>query len=242
MSMNAAGGEEVPPSARGVAYVPVLFFDAGMSRLSTFGDLLTPLDGAKPSGTNSGTAAAALNRYFFAVVPARPVALQIDALAHDLRRSLGLRGRPIGSERYHLSLCGAGWLGEAPVEIVATLKKIGGSVSGPIFDVAFDHAVRFGRPGGKRAFVLASSETLSALNVLQRVLRRAMAAAKLPPPSQFNPHLTLLYDEKPVPETDVPHLRWTVRDFVLIRSVHGESRHEHLARWPLGGGRSSAAA
>lgn len=212
-----------------------------MSRLSTFGDLLKP-DEAKLGGINRRTAAAALNRYFFAVVPARPVALQIDALAHDLLRSLGLRGRAIGSERYHLSLCGVGWLGEAPVEIVAALKKIGGSVSGPIFDVAFDHAVRFGRPGGKRAFVLASSETLPALNALQRALRRAMTAAKLPPPSHFSPHLTLLYDAKLAPETDIPLLRWTVRDVVLIRSVHGEKRHEHLARWPLGGGRPSAAA
>ncbi len=211
-----------------------------MSRLSTFGDLLTP-DDAKLGGLNRRSAAA-LNRYFFAVVPARPVALQIDALAHDLRQSLGLRGRPVGPGRYHLSLCGIGWLGEAPAGIIATLKGIGGSVSRPVFGVAFDHAARFGRPGGKRAFVLASSETLPALNALQRALRQAMAAAKLPAASQFNPHVTLLYDEKLAPETDIPHLAWMVRDFVLICSVEGEGRHRHLARWPLGGGQPAGAA
>jgi 2'-5' RNA ligase len=199
-------------------------------------------DDAKPFGTSGGKAAAVLNRYFFAIVPAPPVALRIDALAHELRRSLGLRGQPIGPERYHLSLCGIGWLGEAPVEIVATLHKIGACVTGPVFDVAFDHAVRFGRLGGRRAFVLASSETLPALNLLRADLRRAMAAASLPPPAQFNPHVTLLYDEKPASEIDIPLLRWAVRDFVLIRSVHGESRHEQLARWPLRGGSPAAAA
>jgi 2'-5' RNA ligase len=219
-----------------------LFFDDGMWRSSSFKALPKPLDEAKPFGPGGRKPPAVLNRYFFAIGPAPPVALRIDALAHELRRSLGLRGQPIRPERYHISLCGVGWLGEAPTEIVARLRTIGAAVTGPIFAVAFDHAVSFGKLGGRRAVVLASSETLPALNLLQKRLRCAMAAANLRPPSQFNPHVTLLYDEKPVSETGIPLLRWTVREFVLIRSVHGERRHEHLARWPLGGGRPAGPA
>jgi 2'-5' RNA ligase len=63
-----------------------------------------------------------------------------------------------------------------------------------------------------------------------------MAACELPVRRQFNPHLTMLYDEQIVLEAGIPPLRWTVHDFVLVHSVNGEARHHHLARWPLGGG------
>lgn len=183
-----------------------------------------------------------INRYFFAVVPDTRVASEIDRLACDLRRSRRLRGRVIGPDRYHISLCGLASPGPAPEQSVDLLRRIGARISVAPFDVGFDHAVSFGQTARKRPLVLARSEAMPALERLQARLRQAMASCDMPTKRQFNPHLTLLYDESLLPAIDVPVLRWTVRDFVLIRSVHGESRHEQLARWPLRGGSSTEAA
>jgi 2'-5' RNA ligase len=50
---------------------------------------------------------------------------------------------------------------------------------------------------------------------------------------RFTPHLTLLYDNRYVEGRDVEPIAWSVREFVLIHSVLGKTRHIHLGRWPL---------
>ncbi|WP_332686899.1 2'-5' RNA ligase family protein [Bosea sp. (in: a-proteobacteria)] len=185
-----------------------------------------------------------VNRYFFAIVPEAGPARAIDGITADLRQSNGLRGTIIDPSRYHISLCGVGGPGEAPHDVLSKLIAVGDQVRYRPFDVGFDHAISFSQGARKRSLVLAHSETMPALNWFQAGLRRAMAAVGLAPKRQqpFDPHLTLLYDEQRLLETGIPLLRWTVRDFVLIRSIHGESRHRHLARWALGGGRSGGIA
>ena len=175
-----------------------------------------------------------INNYFFAIVPTAETGREIDRIADGFRRLHDLRGSIIGPGRYHISLCGVGGPGPAPDEVLSKLQAIGDQVRCQPFDVGFDHAVSFSQGARKRPLVLANSEGLPALGWLQAGLRRAMAACELQAKSQFNPHLTMLYDEQVVLETGIPPLRWTVRDFLLIHSVHGESRHRRLARWPLG--------
>ena len=72
---------------------------------------------------------------FFAVLPPPAVAQSVHALGHQLRRSIGLRGKLIGPDRYHITLCGTGAFGEVPCEIIDLLKQIGETVQEPIFDV-----------------------------------------------------------------------------------------------------------
>lgn len=144
-----------------------------------------------------------------------------------------LRGNLVGPDRYHVSLCGIGAFGEAPSGIVDRLKQIGASIHEPRFDIFFDQAEAFGSSYGKRSLVLTASDTLPALLALQTRLHDAMQAANLPAAARFNPHITLLYDNPPGPRIEIPRLSFTVPDFVLIRSIHGTSRHDHLARWPL---------
>lgn len=190
-----------------------------------------PLSGARP-----------WNSCFFAVLPPPDIARSVDALGHRLRRSMGLRGKLIGPDRYHITLCGTGAFGEVPREIIDLLKQIGESVQEPIFDVFFDQTASFGSSYGRRSLVLTASDTLPALVALQTRLYDTMQVANLLVDERFTPHITLLYDKRPAPRIEIPRLSFTVPEFVLIRSVHGESRHDHLARWPLGGGRTSAPA
>jgi hypothetical protein len=54
------------------------------------------------------------------------------------------------------------------------------------------------------------------------------------PPCRVHPistlHVTLLYDKRVVDEQPI-----TVREFVLVRSLHGQTRHTDVARWQLRG-------
>ncbi|WID96707.1 2'-5' RNA ligase family protein [Bosea vestrisii] len=196
----------------------------------------------KPSSLAEGPSGAAWNGYFFAVVLPPDITQSVDVLGRQLRRSMGLRGKLIGPDRYHVSLCGIGAFGEAPSGIVDLLKRIGASVHEPGFDIFFDQTAAFSGSYGKRSLVLTASDTLPALIALQTRLHDAMQAANLPVDARFTPHITLLYDRRPASQIEIPRLSFTVRDFVLIRSVHGTGHHDHLARWPLRGGRLSAPA
>ncbi|AZO77545.1 hypothetical protein B5U98_23065 [Bosea sp. Tri-39] len=173
-------------------------------------------------------------RYFFALVPPPKDAAAIDAFAHDLRSSHDLRGWPIGLARYHVTLCGIERYGGAASEEIAALEKVGASVVAPGFTVAFDHVAGHGKRGDRQAVFLETSQTFSILDRLQRSLRREMRARGFRTPSKFGPHVTLLYDERPFSKPIIPPASFPVREFVLIRSVHGTSRHDHLARWQLG--------
>lgn len=175
------------------------------------------------------------HRYFFAFRPPADATHSIDIFGRSLCRSLGSGSRLLGPSRYHITLCGIKGQGEAPAWIIAALKAIGGSVSAPIFDIAFDHARGYGRPGEPRAVFLASTQKISVLDDFYWRLRNAMQANGFRTKPGFNPHLTVFYDEHPVTNAIVPPVRFTVRDLVLIRSIHGSSRHDHLARWRLGG-------
>lgn len=171
---------------------------------------------------------------FFAVLPPPVSAQSIDAVGRELRRAIGLRGKLIGPDHYHITLCGTGAFGEVPCEIIDLLKQIGESIQEPIFDVFFDQTALFGGSYGRRSLVLTASDTLPALVALQTRLHDTMQAANLRVDERFTPHITLLYDKRPAPRIEIPRLSFTVPEFVLIRSVHGTSRHDHLARWQLG--------
>ncbi len=49
----------------------------------------------------------------------------------------------------------------------------------------------------------------------------------------IKPHVTMLRDRRATPTEFITPVRWWVREFVLIDSLYGESRHEILGRWPL---------
>ncbi|WP_186417469.1 hypothetical protein [Bosea sp. CS1GBMeth4] len=181
-------------------------------------------------------------RYFFALVPSPEDAAAIDALAHELRWLHGLRGRPLGPERYHVTLCGIERYGGAARDEIAALERTAASMVAAQFTVAFDHVAGHGRPGDRQAIFLETSETFPIVDKLQRNLRREMRRRGFRTPSKFGLHVALLYDECSFSKPMIPPVSFPVREFVLVRSVHGESRHDHLARWPLGGGRLSTPA
>jgi 2'-5' RNA ligase len=69
-------------------------------------------------------------------------------------------------------------------------------------------------------------------SLVVELMRNGLRCEKSP---KFNPHVTLFRGAGEIPRQSVEAVTWTVGEIVLIRSIIGEGRHEHLGRWSLGG-------
>ena len=174
------------------------------------------------------------DRLFFAIAPTPNAAASITRQAGLLCDEYGLKGRLLAIGRLHVTL---GHLGDylgLPQDIVAAAMATAASVRMAPFDVAFDRAASFrGRPRN-RPFVLLGDDGVAALTAFQQTLGTALEKAGLGRAnSRYTPHVTLLYDNRFVPVRAIEPIGWTVREFVLVHSLLGRTRHVPLARWPL---------
>jgi 2'-5' RNA ligase len=188
-------------------------------------ELQLPLPGFEPSPE--------LDFLFFALLPGAEDALQMIQLRERLLLERGLTGQRIATARLHVSLHTIGaWHGLSRAAVGAA-KDVGASFSKPPFEVVFDRAMSF---AGKRAFVLRAEADVAFTSfhrALGLEMKKAGIGRSVTP--RFTPHLTLLYADRMVAARSIEPIRWTVRDFVLVQSLRGrgQSRHIHLARWPL---------
>lgn len=177
------------------------------------------------------------DRIFFAVQPPPFTACSISRLAWHLRDKHRLTGKPLRPERFHASLLFAGYHGRMRPETLGALRQAAATIATPRFRVGFDWAGSF-RNRGKRPLVLCGDDGVGGLIALRD--RLVAATIDIPggiPAAQrgFTPHLTLLYDERDIREEPVEEISWLVSEFVLVRSLFGQSRHIVLGRWPLRG-------
>lgn len=178
-------------------------------------------------------AQAPTDRLFFAIFPDVVVAEQISQLARRLRSEHGLKGRPLATERLHVTLHHLGDYVGLPQGIVDTATAAAATLAMPPFEVVFDRAASFSGRGGNRPFVLRGGG-VAALTSLRDVLVTTMARAGLGRGAGrlYAPHVTLLYDDRCIAEQAVDTVRWNVREFVLVRSLLGRTQHVPLARFP----------
>lgn len=176
-----------------------------------------------------------LDPLFFALRMDASTAIAALDLAARLRRQYGLKGKPQAPELLHVTLHFMGHSPEDPREIVQRACKALEGFRAPSFEVCFDRVLSF-RKKSNRPLVLVGGDA-PALSGFQKQLRSALLQAHLPDPEKmgFTPHVTLLRDDREVPEQGIAPLCWTVREFVLLRSFHGRGEHQVLARFPLVG-------
>ena len=175
------------------------------------------------------------DRLFFALFPDADTAAYIAKLAQHLRGEHGLKGRPLAAARFHITLHFIDDYVSLPPRIVAAVSEAVATVAIPPFDVRLDRAKSFCDKSRNRPFVLLPGEEIAPLTALQRALGVAMTKAHVGQRAarHFNPHLTLLYDDRCVEEDAIETIAWTAREFVLVHSLIGRTRHVSLARWPL---------
>ncbi len=174
------------------------------------------------------------DRLFFAVFPDAATAAGIAERAERLRASHHLSGRPLASDRFHITLHHLGDHAGLRRDVVAMASEAAETLTTPRFEVTFDKAASF-HNGGNNPFVLQGGEGLEALKSFQRDLGLAMARAGLGRlvDKAFTPHVTLLYDRGLVVEEPIAPVTWTVGGFTLIHSLLGRTEHIPLARWTL---------
>uniref|UniRef100_UPI003CF297EE 2'-5' RNA ligase family protein n=1 Tax=Pararhizobium sp. DWP1-1-3 TaxID=2804652 RepID=UPI003CF297EE len=170
---------------------------------------------------------------FLALVPKREVALQAVETGRDIARRYGLSKSPRPHELMHVSLNGIGKYQDFPDDIVFAISAAMATVKAAPFEVNFDRAMSF---AGAKAVVLANAIRSEEMMDLHVQLAKEMWAVGLnfTYNPRFMPHMTVFYDETPVPEHMLAEpVRWIAREFVLIRSLIGKSEYEYLDRWPL---------
>ncbi|MEI9991601.1 MAG: 2'-5' RNA ligase family protein [Rhizomicrobium sp.] len=176
------------------------------------------------------------DRLFFALVPDAGTAARVTSLAEDLKHARGFTGRLIKPGHLHVSLVFLGDWDGLPGSVLSRAHDAAQGVRAPSFVITLDRAVSF-RSDGNYPFVLLAGGDDAPLKALRASLGAALARRKLGrfARAPFTPHMTLLYDAKAADEAPIAPMSWTVADIVLVHSLFGQNRHEHLARWPLGG-------
>ena len=91
---------------------------------------------------------------FFAVQPDEEGAEEVERRAFDLCDALGLKGRPMGKGRFHVTLHGIGTYDGVPQDLIARAAEAAKLVEMPPFEVVFDRAMSFRRRSRKRPLVL----------------------------------------------------------------------------------------
>lgn len=166
------------------------------------------------------------HRYFFALLPDEVTARRIHAFAENEFGAKGL----VRTDRLHVTLAITADLDTSYPVLVAALRRAGDAVSAAPFDVAFGQL-----SGGRRTIALRPAHNVPPMRALQSAIAHAMAAQGVPMRADwaFNPHVTLAYrDGEPIRRT-VDGFAWSVREFVLIESLVGLTRHQLLGRWAL---------
>jgi 2'-5' RNA ligase len=133
-------------------------------------------------------------------------------------------------------LCNIGDYAGLTSEAAAAIDEAMATITMSPFLVAFDEAKSF-NGGHKQPVVLVGDDGVAGLMLLQHELVAALDKAGIGQRKRrpYNPHVTLLYDDRRIPDQPVEAISWIVREVVLVCSLHGQGRHIPLARWRLRG-------
>lgn len=173
---------------------------------------------------------------FFALKPDADAAAKAFDFACRQRARHGLAGRPLAADRLHITLLSVGMgPGPPPGAVMTAASKVGDTVRRAAFEVSLNRVASFARPGGHRPCVLLGDDGVIDVMMLQRSLAGAMLKYQTDfrKPRRFTPHMTVLYDDLQVDEAAVAPIAWMAREFLLVESWVGLTKHIVRGRWPL---------
>jgi 2'-5' RNA ligase len=155
-------------------------------------------------------------------------------------RCFGVDGRPEHTWHLTLQFLGrhvVGDDGELPAGLVRDAIAAANPVALRQFEFTIDRVERLGG-GGKTPCVLrtapGSDEALRQLHEVLHARLRAAGLGRLLEARDFLPHVTLAYAQDPFESLLLAEpIVWRAREFALLESHIGKSRHKRLAAWPL---------
>lgn len=172
----------------------------------------------------------AKHKIFLAVKPDATATEEAEERTLRLMDEYRLAGVPLKPDNLHISLPLIFEGDEVPNGIEEFVSARVQAVRMSPFEVVLDVAMTFRLPK-QHVLVLSSAGSIANIYNLNRHL--IMAGGAKATGGSFNPHMSLLYTDRPVRKQSIEPVRWTVREFVLVHSFVGLGRHETVARWPL---------
>jgi len=178
----------------------------------------------------------ATHSLFLAMFPDADARKNIAAVAREIGTRHALSGKPLPTHRLHITLLHLGDHAGVPPAIVDAAMRAAALVDFAVFDVVFGRVGCFAG-GEKKPCVLLGPDRDSPLQGFQRALCVHLAACGLGAyvKRDFTPHVTLRYVRTPLPAEGVAPVRWSVREFVLVDSLIGQTEYRILGRWSLRG-------
>jgi RNA 2',3'-cyclic 3'-phosphodiesterase len=174
---------------------------------------------------------------FFALKPPPHIAEHIHRFSERARAARGLSGPLILSRCYHITVLGAGAYETTSKATLDGLRTAASRVAMRSFHIALDRTMSFAPIASGRSCWPATIASRFGAHMLLRELASALRQVGFRLRTRaFTPHLTLFYSGHDLGEDSIAEIGWTVRDFALIHSVHGQSRHELIGGWRLGAG------
>lgn len=170
------------------------------------------------------------DRLFFAVFPDTEASAAIAYPAEEVGRQHGLRGTPLRRDRPHITLHHLGDYAGLPAAVVEQAQSAATKMMAAPFEVRFDRVKSFGGHAQKKPCVLVGAAGDTPLQRLRRQLGECLIHAGLRQrvTRDFTAHVTLRYERVALPEQAVATIMWTVREFALVHSLLGQTRHERL--------------
>lgn len=179
-------------------------------------------------------------RLFVALFPDDPSARLIHGLAGDLRQRHGLTGKVRPLSHLHITLRWINDYVDIPPGTEADVRRACEAIAARAapFDITLDRVVVWGKGLSNHPVVLTGhGDGTDALLEFQHALWKELVLGGQPGKGgrDFNPHVTLLYDQRSLPEESVSPISWTVNDLVLVHSEVGATKYRECGRWKLQG-------
>lgn len=171
---------------------------------------------------------------FFALLPEAEIVSPNSRPGETVCNAQRFRGKSVWPDRLHLTLLPVGNPHWDLEKVVRHASIAAARVRARPFEIALDITESFS-VRDRSPFVLGSGDGLNKFTALQKHLAYELACEGFEGARGSAPHLTLMWADCGVDEYPIAPIRWTVRDFVLVRSYVGQSRHEYAGRWPLNG-------
>jgi len=170
---------------------------------------------------------------FFATLPPDPIRPVMEILGRTVRKAHGLRGQLITRECLHNTLAEVQDPRYPLRKTIERAKSVGDRIKHPSFSARYEWTGSFDVHRDRYPLVLRGDAGLQSLIGFQQEIGMQMKRAGFGGAGSYTPHVTLLWADRPVADYPIAPIAWTVTDFVLVMSLVGETRHIHVARWPL---------
>jgi 2'-5' RNA ligase len=127
------------------------------------------------------------------------------------------------------------WAG-VPEDVPAAATRAAMAMRESPFELAFDTVASFATRRAQKPFVLKAASGNQPLRDFHASLARQLRQAGLAQWTRgsFEPHVTLAYDQQMVLPQPVEPIAWRAREFALVHSLLGQTRHLRVANWNLG--------